>query len=316
MVILNWIDKRFGFLSKTCLLSDNLDKNDFMKSDRQHFLLLFLFLTLAGLALNPDLFVEGIRQGERAYQNLPDRVYNMECLKQGRLPLWNPYHFFGNAHIALHQTGFFYPLNILLYGILNPLTAIKIMTFLDTLLAGVFMALYLRRLGTSFTAAAAGGLTLMTCGYMISHEGHTANHNSICWIPLLFFFIEGFLEKHDRRNFAGGVVTLAVLIFAGYMHTVVLTVFMILVYCMMFLILGRRDLRLRIALVLGVGAMITWGGILSSVQILTTLVFSPSPRGPASLMSTSARTFSPSVTGPYFFSPCFCVLDRRILCIA
>lgn len=212
---------------------------------------------------------------ESTFQNLPDRIYNIKCLKSGYLPLWTPYHFWGNPHIALHQTGFFYPLNLLLYGLVPGVYAVKLMTFLDTFLAGLFLFYYLRRLRIGFIGAAGGGFVLMISSYLTGHEDHTANHNSICWIPLLFFFIEGFLQKRDRQNFAGGILAFTFMIFSGYMHTVVITGFMVLAYSLFYLCMGPNRFRMRFVLIMLVGGMLVGGALLSSIQILTTMGIVP-----------------------------------------
>ena len=42
----------------------------------------------------------------------PYRKFTIEELKNGRWPLWNPYNFSGNIHLATYQAAVFYPLNI------------------------------------------------------------------------------------------------------------------------------------------------------------------------------------------------------------
>jgi len=276
-----------------------------MKSSRAKLFLLIFFLLATSLALNPNLFTRGIPFDERINQNIPDRIFNVESLKGGHLPLWNPYHFFGNPHIALHQTGFFYAPNIILYGLFSPVFSAKFITFLDTFLAGLFLALYLRRLKAGFFGAAAGGFALMISAYMLCHEGHVANHNSICWVPLVFFFIEGFLQKRDRWNFAGGALCFTIMIFTGYMHTVIIAGFMVLAYLFFYLFWGRGRFRFRMVLSGGIVAMLAWGGLLSSIQTLTTWGFLPLTSRSGISYENFSSFFFPVSHLPMLFFPLF-----------
>jgi len=239
-----------------------------MKRNRKTQIRAVALLFLAAVALNPGLFQKHERVDERITQNLPDRLFGVRSLLEGRLPLWNPCLFGGTPHIATHQSAFFYPPNILLFSIVPPIRALKISTALHSLLAGLFMFLYLRRLRIRPFGAAAGGLVFMMCGYLLSHESHTANRDSVVWIPLLFFFTEGFLKRRGRADFAGGALCFAVMVFSGYMHTTVIAGFMVGVYLLFRLLFSRGKFKLKGAL--GVGLMITAGAGLAAVQILAT----------------------------------------------
>src|SRR5439155_1237208 len=48
-----------------------------------------------------------------AYQFVPWRHFAWESLRQGRLPLWNPYSLAGTPFIASMQSAVFYPINLL-----------------------------------------------------------------------------------------------------------------------------------------------------------------------------------------------------------
>ena len=50
----------------------------------------------------------------------PYKAYAAEVVRQGRLPLWNPYLFMGVPFLANAQTALFYPLNFLLYWLSVP----------------------------------------------------------------------------------------------------------------------------------------------------------------------------------------------------
>ena len=227
-----------------------------------------LVFFLIALALHPDLFRSGIPIDERATQNLPDRIYNIQCLFKGAFPLWNPYLFFGSPHIAAHQSAFFYPLNMVLFSLFSPMIGLKISTMLHSFLAGFFMFLYLRGRRIRDYGAVAGGLVFMMSGYLLAHESHTANRDSVVWIPLLFYFVDGFLIHGRRAGFIGGALTVSVMVFSGYMHTVVISCFLVVFYTAGFLLLcpARRPFRK----IVGIVFMLAMGLGISAVQIFTT----------------------------------------------
>ncbi len=226
-------------------------------------------LLVAALILPPDAFRFGrLPIDERGGSYVTERYFNAWCVRNHHLPLWNPYSFFGTPHIANHQSAFFYPPNFL-YVVMSPPTASKLIAVLHYFLAGVFTALLLGRLGCGAWGAAAGGLVFMASGYLMSHEGHTALHNSAVWAPLVFYFVEGIVRGRARWNFAGGAVAFAMLIFAGYMHVAVLVSGMVALYAIVYWIAGRGRRRwtvLAIAIL-----MLAWGGLLAAVQVFTSL---------------------------------------------
>jgi|GEM_PF-2362372 len=248
-------------------IKNRLDSGGMCKKIKTNIIAVLIIL-IVGMALNLNLLKRGIPIDERATQNLPDRIFNTRALIKGNLPLWNPYLFFGSPHIATHQSSFFYPLNIILFILFPPIFAFKISSALHFLLAGIFMFLYLRRLRLHPFGAAFGGIVYVMSGYLISHECHTANHNSVVWLPLLFYFVEGVLRRNSRRSFVGGSLVFAVMVFSGYMHTVVITGFYILFYLVFYaLFVPRKNSWKK---VLPVFFMLAVGIGISGVQILTT----------------------------------------------
>jgi len=262
-----------------------------------------IFLFLAAVALHPGLFKKGIPLDERATQSLPDRVYNIKCFLKGALPLFNPCLFFGVPHIATHQSAVFYPPNVINYLLFSPMVGQKILTMLHSFLAGFFMFLYLRGRKITNRGAVAGGLVFMMSGYLLSHESHTANRDSVVWIPLLFYFVDGFLSRGRRGSFLGGALTVAVMVFSGYMHTVVISCFLVGIYVLGFLLFARGErVFWRIA---GIGFMIALGFCLSSVQIFTTYGILDQTERQELSYSEFCGGYFPFTSLPLFFFPFF-----------
>src|SRR5205085_2247256 len=88
---------------------------------------------------------------------LPGRAYNLEMLRQGRLPFWNPRILCGYPHLAMIQNNALYPLSAPL-DLLPPFTSIAAAAILHLALAGALMDLFLRRAGLGRAAALVGGV--------------------------------------------------------------------------------------------------------------------------------------------------------------
>ena len=88
----------------------------------------------------------------------PMKSYYAECLRAGRLPLWNPYIGGGYPQFAEGQIGALYPLNLLLFGLLPLTLAYNYNVILHYALAGLFFYAFLRRrklgIGAAFIGAA------------------------------------------------------------------------------------------------------------------------------------------------------------------
>ena len=72
-------------------------------------------IALAALATWPITFGGlAIARGDLLLYFYPLRDFAAQAVREGRLPLWNPYTFMGAPFLANSQAGFFYPLNLLL----------------------------------------------------------------------------------------------------------------------------------------------------------------------------------------------------------
>ena len=75
----------------------------------------------------------------------PWKALTVRMMKSGQWPLWNPYNFSGNPHLANFQTAVFYPLNFL-FLIFPEKTAWTIYIILQPLLASLFTFFFLKNL--------------------------------------------------------------------------------------------------------------------------------------------------------------------------
>ncbi|MBI5620707.1 YfhO family protein [Candidatus Gottesmanbacteria bacterium] len=113
----------------------------------------------------------------------------IEEMKQGRLPLWNPYNFSGNPLLANDQSAALYPLNILFF--LLPFDiAWSTLVILQPLLGSFFFFLFATTIGITPRGAILGAIAFNYGSFAnVWMEFNTVWH-TILWLPLILWCIE------------------------------------------------------------------------------------------------------------------------------
>lgn len=151
----------------------------------------------------------------------PYMKLTQESYRRGELPLWNPYNFAGNPHMAEWQSGVFYPLHVLLLFLPLPVywTLYQVTGFL---FAGVFTYLFLTNLRLRKIPSLIGAASFMLSSFMSTWnmEVITAPH-SILWLPLILLAIDKVTQKDRRmrRWWLVGLAGLVLSILSGYWQT-------------------------------------------------------------------------------------------------
>lgn len=142
----------------------------------------------------------------------PYREYAAEALREGRLPLWNPYLFLGVPFFANPQAAVLYPLNLLLFWLPTPqLVAWSIV--LHAALAAVLAYLYARLvLHLAALPALLGAAVFGFGGFLSGQIEHVNQLNVSAWFPLLLLL----WEQRPRSRLPallglGGVIGLGLL---------------------------------------------------------------------------------------------------------
>lgn len=130
-------------------------------------------------------------------QIYPWKKVTIDTWMTGSIPLWNPFSFSGTAQAGNYQSAVFTPFNILFF-ILPFLDAWSILVLLQPLLAGLFMYLFVRSLGKSQAAASVASIAFMFCGFMVTWMAYGTLGYAVLWLPLIFWGIHGYFEKHKR----------------------------------------------------------------------------------------------------------------------
>lgn len=182
----------------------------------------------------------------------PLKHFALETLKQGQIPLWNPYFLSGAPHLANTQAGVFNPFNFwfLLLGYQNGFNP-YIVT--QTILASIFMYLFLRSLKLEKIYSGLGAVTYALSGYFIVWLPWGTLGYAYLYLPLTLFLINRYLATKQIKFFLGSAFSLALSFYSGHIQTSV--AISIAVYC--YLLFWRVSFKTIVAhglLVLAIAA--------------------------------------------------------------
>ncbi len=210
--------------------------------------------------------------------------YAFSSLREGRLPLWNPYQLGGLPFLAILQHGMLYPLH-LPYLFLPTHRAMELVTVLQIVLAGWLAALYVRRaFGVSRTAAFVAGAVFMVNTYTLYASFALNQLASLPWLPLLFLGVDQAIRTRRARWALAVGAGIALPILGGYLQLLTYEAYALLPYAMACTLelarepgSGRRALRSIAILVLGsiIGLLLCAPQLLPTAEMSRLAVRSP-----------------------------------------
>jgi len=195
-----------------------------------------------------------------------------ERLAAGELPLWNPLLCSGIPLLATLQVGVFYPpmwLSVWLPGF----EGLYFRVFLETILAGVGMALALRAGGISHVGSSLGGI-LYVSGCVLGVSFWPPQVSTLLWLPWLLLCIEKLLDSWRWRWWIGLALATALQALSGFPQYAVYSFFLLGPYALG-RVLDQREARATkwktlLAQSGGVAAGLILGVALSGVQLVPT----------------------------------------------
>jgi len=128
-------------------------------------------------------------------QIYPWKTITIDALKNGQIPLWNPYSFSGTVHAANYQAAAFSPFNLLFF-LFNHIDAWTMLILLQPLLAGFCMYFFLRTIHRSSWASTYGALSFMFCGFLVVWMAYGTLGYAALWLPLIYGGIAKFFKRH------------------------------------------------------------------------------------------------------------------------
>lgn len=166
------------------------------------------------LWLSPDRIIAG---NDLVTMFLNWLRFAKSSLKQGELPLWNPYLFSGLPFIANPQPAMFYPPTWL--ALLMPATkALGVIIVLHIWLAGAGMYIWLHSEGASVIGALFGGVVFTFSGYFFVrvYAGHLGVITTGAWLPLLLWIYRHIAKQRSWKLAVLGGLPLGLSILAGH----------------------------------------------------------------------------------------------------
>lgn len=125
-------------------------------------------------------------------QIYPWKKLTIESWKNRQIPLWNPYSFSGTVQAANYQSAVFSPFNLLFF-VLPERLGWSWLVLLQSLLAGLFMYLYLSRY-VSRPARLLGCLAFMFCGFIVVWMTYGTLGYAALFLPLILWGIDEYFN--------------------------------------------------------------------------------------------------------------------------
>ncbi|HLN06472.1 MAG TPA: hypothetical protein VK217_09350, partial [Acidimicrobiales bacterium] len=169
------------------------------------------------LNVPPALLGRPVMDGDNLTQNYPLRVLSGELLRHGRLPLWDPYIWSGTPLLAGWNAGAMFP-GTWLFAVLPGIAAWTVNLVLASVVCGVGLHLFLRRLGCSPLASFLGAATFTYTGFMTGQANHFGLIAGMSFAPWMLLAIDELGERPGPRaarrwvallGACGGLVVLA-----------------------------------------------------------------------------------------------------------
>jgi len=205
------------------------------------------------------------------YQYYPRRNLLATSLRKGVFPLWNPFVFGGMPYLGDIENAVFYPFNWLLAMFTSGgrliFRALEIQLILHVFFAGVFMYMFLRRLGISHEGSLISSIGFAFSGFIITHTIHLTLLSTFIYLPLvLYFLLRSFQERRVVYSLAGGFF-LGVSLLAGGPQFWLHMVYYAGLFSIFLLVEKGKDWKRYLYLP---AVLFVSGILLSSVQLLTT----------------------------------------------
>jgi hypothetical protein len=195
-------------------------------------------------------------------QLYPWRELAMDLIRKGAWPLWNQFSFSGYPLLANWQSAPFYPLNILML-IFGNLRGYGLMVFLQPILAGSFMYLFLKQIRLSRTAALFGALISAYSGFAMTYLEYATLGQIMAWLPLILYFFEKYFENRKIRFMALAGLCFFPVFTGGFFQP---AFYVLLIACLYWLFRARRFSLLGLGLV-----FILIGALTAALQLFPTV---------------------------------------------
>ena len=152
----------------------------------------------------------------------PKHFFSAETIKEGVLPLWNPYLAGGVPFQANVQSCIFYPLSLIFY-LLPFQTGYKYFVLIHYFLATLSMYLLMRQWRASVYGALVASIVFAFGGYMVSILDNVCFLTAAVWLPFILLFHHRALQSGSYFYSCITAGCIALQVFAGDLSFYVLT---------------------------------------------------------------------------------------------
>ncbi|MEW6742721.1 MAG: YfhO family protein [Planctomycetota bacterium] len=199
---------------------------------------------------------------------LPETMVQLERLRRGEVPLWNPFMNLGQPLLA--NLGFppFYPA-VVLYLVLDPLRAYAVSMAIHLVLLGWSMQLFLRRRGLAAGPAWLGAVVAAFSGFALVHLHLPHFVRTIAWFPLLLLVGERFVAQPGPRSTGCLALVSGLSLLAGFPQLALINLYAAAAYLLVMLVLEHRSAWRRVLAFAVPCAVLT--GLVAAIQMLPAL---------------------------------------------
>jgi hypothetical protein len=187
--------------------------------------------------------------GDLASFIYPMYQFTARHLRDGVLPLWNPYLYGGAPFAADLQSGVLYPVNWLFFLLSGGNVTYRLvegMAFFHIFLAGATMYLCLRHLDREKLPAGAaltGAVAYMFSDVFLIHLGNLNLIAVAAWLPLVFLFFHRALSRSSAGQAAWAGLFLALAALAGHIQILLFIGLLLAAYAVFWLLAVRPSRR-------------------------------------------------------------------------
>ncbi|MFI5217506.1 MAG: hypothetical protein ACHQ3O_13285, partial [Candidatus Limnocylindria bacterium] len=178
------------------------------------FSLLFWKLRILDTGVSLELSLDNIDLYDSHY---PMTWFGFGALREGRLPLWNPWQFAGEPFLATYYGGLFYPLNAI-YLVTSVPLGIEISGVLHMLLGAGGMAALARRLRIDWPGALLAAFTFVWSGWFVFSTNQPRILSAIAWMPWTCWLVDRVLAGERRAGFVFALGVAAQLLIGDAEH--------------------------------------------------------------------------------------------------
>lgn len=195
----------------------------------------------------------------------PRYAFVARSVRQGILPLWDPYLYGGQPYLADVQSGLLYPINLLAFALIRSFDyhKLELLAIAHYALAGICAYVLGRQLRLGRFGALIAGIVWEGSGVLVAHLGHYNLVAVVVWIPLILALLQPALEGRSIAWSVAASIALATSTLAGHTQLSLYVGLIVLLYAIGFAI-ATRSWQNPFRSVIVVGA---WSVLMCVVQL-------------------------------------------------